>query len=160
MVTLPGWVGVGEPKGQLGGIYAKTVTICPTQACTTPKVTYWRVVHQIQAPQGNALVIVRIDICDELPLVHSSHLRCSTHQLRPTISWLLGWASSVVHRAPRTVLRLQIIKACWPTIGVRCGDHWEKKRKRRQPPKTHRPDAHIQITDQHEPGRPGSRSSQ
>ena len=29
-------VGVGEPRGRLGGLYAKNVTICPTQACTTP----------------------------------------------------------------------------------------------------------------------------
>ena len=36
MVTLPGWVGVGEPRGRLGGLYAKNVTICPTLACTTP----------------------------------------------------------------------------------------------------------------------------
>ena len=35
-MTLPGWVGVGEPRGRLGGLYAKNVTICPTQACTTP----------------------------------------------------------------------------------------------------------------------------
>jgi hypothetical protein len=35
-VTLPGWVGVREPWGRLGGRYAKNVTICPTQACTTP----------------------------------------------------------------------------------------------------------------------------
>ena len=32
---LPGWVGVREPRGRLGGRYAKNVTICPTQACTT-----------------------------------------------------------------------------------------------------------------------------
>ena len=31
-----GWVGVGEPRGRLGGLYAKNVTICPTQASTTP----------------------------------------------------------------------------------------------------------------------------
>ena len=36
-MTLPGWVGVREPRGRLGGRYAKNVTICPTQACTTPK---------------------------------------------------------------------------------------------------------------------------
>ena len=30
--TLPGWVGVGEPRRRLGGLYAKNVTICPTQA--------------------------------------------------------------------------------------------------------------------------------
>ena len=30
LVTLPGWVGVGEPRGRLGGLYAKNVTICPT----------------------------------------------------------------------------------------------------------------------------------
>ena len=35
-MTLPGWVGVREPRGRLGGRYAKNVTICPTQACTTP----------------------------------------------------------------------------------------------------------------------------
>jgi len=35
-VTLPGWVGVREPWGRLGGRYAKNVTICPTLACTTP----------------------------------------------------------------------------------------------------------------------------
>ena len=35
-MTLPGWVGVGESRGRLGGLYAKNVTICPTQACTTP----------------------------------------------------------------------------------------------------------------------------
>ena len=35
-MTLPGWVGVREPRGRLGGLYAKNVTICPTQACTTP----------------------------------------------------------------------------------------------------------------------------
>ena len=33
-MTLPGWVGVREPRGRLGGRYAKNVTICPTQACT------------------------------------------------------------------------------------------------------------------------------
>ena len=114
-MTFPGWVGVGEPKGQLGGIYAKTVTICPTQACTTPKVTYWRVVHQIQAPQGNALVIVRIDICDELPLVHSSHRR-STPQPRPIISWLLGWASCTMrHGQCRVYTDPDATEvACWP----------------------------------------------
>ena len=31
-----GWVGVREPRGRLGELYAKNVTICPTQACTTP----------------------------------------------------------------------------------------------------------------------------
>ena len=36
LLTLPGWVGVREPRGRLGGRYAKNVTICPTQACTTP----------------------------------------------------------------------------------------------------------------------------
>ena len=35
-MTLPGWVGVREPRGRLGGRYAKNVTICPTQACTKP----------------------------------------------------------------------------------------------------------------------------
>ena len=36
------------------------------------------------------------DLCDELPLVHSSHRR-STPQPRPIISsWLLGWASCTV----------------------------------------------------------------
>ena len=35
-MTLPGWVGVREPRGRLGGRYTKNVTICPTQACTTP----------------------------------------------------------------------------------------------------------------------------
>ena len=35
-MTLPGWVGIREPRGRLGGRYAKNVTICPTQACTTP----------------------------------------------------------------------------------------------------------------------------
>ena len=35
-MTLPGWVGVREPWGRLGGRYAKNVTICPTLACTTP----------------------------------------------------------------------------------------------------------------------------
>jgi hypothetical protein len=38
IVTLPGWVGVREPWGRLGGRYAENVTICPTQACTTPEV--------------------------------------------------------------------------------------------------------------------------
>eukprot|EP00964_Phaeocystis_antarctica_P094412 scaffold61153_cov52-Phaeocystis_antarctica.AAC.1 len=33
-VTLPGWVGVREPRGRLGGLYAKNVTICPTHACS------------------------------------------------------------------------------------------------------------------------------
>ena len=37
-MTLPGWVGVREPWGGLGGRYAKNVTICPTQACTKPAV--------------------------------------------------------------------------------------------------------------------------
>ena len=27
MVTLPGWVGVGEPRGRLGGLYAKNVKV-------------------------------------------------------------------------------------------------------------------------------------
>ena len=27
-------VGVGEPRGRLGEVYAKHVAICPTQACT------------------------------------------------------------------------------------------------------------------------------
>ena len=36
-VTLPDWVGVGEPRGRLGVLYAKNITICPTQACTTPE---------------------------------------------------------------------------------------------------------------------------
>ena len=31
-MTLPGWVGVGEHRGRLGGLYAKNVTIYPTQA--------------------------------------------------------------------------------------------------------------------------------
>ena len=38
-MTLPGWVGVREPGGRLGGRYTKNVTICticPTLACTTP----------------------------------------------------------------------------------------------------------------------------
>jgi len=35
-VTLPGWVGVREPRGRLGGRYTKNVTICPTYACTKP----------------------------------------------------------------------------------------------------------------------------
>ena len=30
LVTLPGWLGVGEPRGCLGGLYAKNVTICST----------------------------------------------------------------------------------------------------------------------------------
>ena len=43
LVTLPGWVGVGEPSCRLGGLYAKNVTICPTQACTIPHaVRLWR----------------------------------------------------------------------------------------------------------------------
>ena len=36
-MTLPGWVGVREPRGRLGGLYAKNVTICPTQGCTKPQ---------------------------------------------------------------------------------------------------------------------------
>ena len=35
-MTLPGWVGVREPRGRLGGLYAKNDTICPTQACNIP----------------------------------------------------------------------------------------------------------------------------
>jgi hypothetical protein len=35
-VTLPGWVGVREPRGRLGGRYAKNVTICPTQGDCKP----------------------------------------------------------------------------------------------------------------------------
>ena len=34
-MTLPGWVGVREPRGRLGGRFTKNVTICPTQGCTT-----------------------------------------------------------------------------------------------------------------------------
>ena len=36
-MTLPGWVGFREPRGRLGGRYTKNVTICPTYACTTPR---------------------------------------------------------------------------------------------------------------------------
>ena len=40
LVTLPGWVGVREPRGRLGDDTRKKLpfTICPTQgqACTTP----------------------------------------------------------------------------------------------------------------------------
>ena len=41
-MTLPGWVGVREPWGRLGGRYAKNVTICPTLVCTTPTVSRTR----------------------------------------------------------------------------------------------------------------------
>ena len=36
-MTPPGRVGVREPRGRLGGLYAKNVTICPTQACNIPR---------------------------------------------------------------------------------------------------------------------------
>ena len=39
-MTLPGCVGAREPIGRLGGRYAKNVTICPTQACTTPNSSF------------------------------------------------------------------------------------------------------------------------
>ena len=37
LVTIPGWVGFREPRGQLGGRYTKDVTICPTYARHTPQ---------------------------------------------------------------------------------------------------------------------------
>ena len=50
-MTLPGWVSVREPRGRLGGRYAKNVTICPTFACTTPA-SLKRKVYAPRRPQG------------------------------------------------------------------------------------------------------------
>ena len=73
-MTLPGWVGVGEPRGRLGRLYAKNVTICPTQACTTPA----------------------IQLVDDTVSVHDIRHQARTQQL-PHVSH----AGPGVHLAPR-----------------------------------------------------------
>ena len=65
-MTLPGWVGVREPWGRLGGRYAKNVTICPTLDCTTPTVT---AVSQQQRDEVSPLV----SIACEPSYVRASH---------------------------------------------------------------------------------------
>ena len=46
-MSLPGWVGVREPRGRLGGRYAKTLQSAPPRLAPRPKVLYTRSTRDI-----------------------------------------------------------------------------------------------------------------
>ena len=98
-MTLPGWVGVREPRGRLRGLYAKNVTICPTQACTIPPSIFSKVskVAGAQNSSGRGFMFV-VSRKFKLPLPLSP-VRCyGTQVLRP----LSGLRCDFVPRVPRT----------------------------------------------------------
>ena len=71
-------------------------------------------------PQGSALIIANIEICDELALViqgfKPSLQHASTSSNHHHISWLLSAGRRSPH-APRTVPRLLMPQvACWPSL--------------------------------------------